>query len=246
MAGKIAHEKIDEHGNADKEHHNADARDEPQRRHRQRRHALPREREHLAQRVLALAGKALAALVVYDRARIADKRHEPAQEQVHFFVLRERVERAAAHEPVVGVVIHHVRAECAQQTVIALRTGALERRVLLTAGAHAVDDVIPVPKGREHGVDGIDIVLQVGVHGDDAVGAIAQRHQSAQQRVLVAAVAREPDAGKDRVLRVQVGDDLPRLVPRTVVDHADAAQRADRPGGAQSGEFFAQAARRLR
>lgn len=105
------------------------------------------------------------------------------------------------------MVIDHVRAERAQQTVIPLRAGALERRVLLPAGAHAIDDVIPVQKGREHGIDGIDIVLQVGVHGDDAVGAIAQRHQSAQQRVLVAAVAREPDAGKDRVLRVQVGDD---------------------------------------
>ena len=144
------------------------------------------------------------------------------------------------------MVIHHVRAERAQQAVIPLRGGALEGRVLFPARAHAVDDIIPVLKGCEHGVDGINVVLQVGVHGDDAVGAVPQRHQAAQQRVLVAAVARQADTGKDRVARVQVGNELPGGVLRAVVDEADAAHGADRPGGAQGGEFLPQAARRLR
>ena len=144
------------------------------------------------------------------------------------------------------MIIHHVRAERAQQAVIPLRGSALEGRVLLPAGAHAVDDIIPVLKGREHGVDGINVVLQIGIHGDDAVGAIAQRHQTAQQRILVTAIAREADAGKDRILRVQTGNELPGGVLRTVVDKADAAHGADRPGGAQDGEFLPQAACCLR
>ena len=241
----MTHEKIDEHGDADQKHHGADARDEPQRRDRQRRHALPRKREHLAQRVLAFAREALAALVIHDCARVAHERHEPAQEQIDFFILRECVERAAAHEPVVGVIIHHVRAERTQQAVIPLRGGALEGRVLLPAGAHAVDNIIAAGKGREHGVDGINVVLQIGVHGNDAVGAIPQRHQAAQQRVLVAAVARQADTGKGRIARMQVGNELPGGILRAVVDEADAAHGADRPGGAQGGEFLPQAARRL-
>ena len=144
------------------------------------------------------------------------------------------------------MIIHHVRAERAQQAVIPLRGGALEGRVLFPARAHTVNDVIPVLKGCEHGVDGINVVLQIGVHGDDAVGTVAQRHQAAQQRVLVAAVARQADTGKDRVARVQVGNKLPGGVLRAVVDEADAAHGADRPSGAQGGEFLPQAARRLR
>ena len=144
------------------------------------------------------------------------------------------------------MVIHHVRAERAQQAVIPLRSGALKGGVLLPARAYAVDDVIAVLKGREHGVDGVNVVLQVGVHGNNAVGAIPQRHQTAQQRVLMAAVARQADAGKDRIARVQAGNELPGGVLRAVVDEADAAQGADRSGSAQGGEFLPQAARRLR
>ena len=77
----------------------------------------------------------------------------------------------------------------------------------------------------QHLVDGIHIVLQVGIHGDHAVGAVAESQKTAQQRVLVTAVARELQTGKCVVFAVERFNERPSVVRGAVVYEADAALR---------------------
>ena len=95
----------------------------------ERRDALERKGQHLAEGVLARTGEPLRPRVVDDAARIADEPYQTAQKQVHFIELRPRVKRTPAHETVIGMVEQNVGAELLHDLVIALRERALEKRI---------------------------------------------------------------------------------------------------------------------
>ena len=118
--------------------------------HRQARDAVDGERHHLGERVVGLARHALVALVVDGRAPEAHERHHAAQEQVDLAEPRERLQGVLRHEAVVGVVVDALHAHGPQQAVEALGGGALEGRVGLAGGAHAVDHVAAVEVGVDH------------------------------------------------------------------------------------------------
>ena len=61
------------------------------------------------------------------------------------------------------------------------------------------------------------------------------------ERVLVALVVGELEAGKERVALVQLGDELPGRVAAAVVHKEDAALRGDGPGGDHAAQLCLEA-----
>ena len=168
-------------------------------------------------------------LIEHVIAAVADERHHAAQEQVHLAVFGQRVERAAAHEPVVRVVVHEFHAQQLHEAVKPLRRGALEERVRFAAAAHAVDDVAAFEEFlhelRQHG----DVVLQIGVQADGAVRARAGFHEPGEQGVLMAAVVRQLQPAHKRVFARKRLDETPRAVAAAVVHKEHAAFFAGQP-----------------
>ena len=103
------------------------------------------------------------ALVGNDRRAKADQRHNAAQKQVDLVVLGERVERAAAHQAVIGVVFHNFHAHPTQKPVVSDRRRPLENRVRFAGRTHAVNDVAACLVLRDEPVDRVHIILQIGV-----------------------------------------------------------------------------------
>ena len=121
------------------------------------------------------------------------------------------------------------------------RRGALEEGILLAGGADTVDHLIALQVAVHHLVNGIDIVLKVGVHGDGGVALALDRHESRHEGVLMALVAGEADAAEDGVGLMQVADHLPGAVLGAVVDENDLAVGVDLARAHESGIFFPQA-----
>ena len=71
---------------------------------------VKRQGEHFFQRVMRLPGGAFAALVVHAGALESHKRHHSAQEDVYLPEFCQLLERAAAYQPVIRMVVHDLRA----------------------------------------------------------------------------------------------------------------------------------------
>ena len=77
--------------------------------------------------------------------------------------LGERVERAAAHQAVIGVVFHNFDAHPAQKPVVSDRRRPLEDRICFAGRTHAINDVAACLVLRDEPVDRVHVVLQIGV-----------------------------------------------------------------------------------
>ena len=233
-------QRVEQAENAQNRDQNAEVRDQLQRLYAERGDAVERERDHLFQRVFRFAREALAAVVIDVVAPEADQRNDAAQEEVDLLVRGKALERASAHQPVVRVVEHDVDAEQPQELVVALGRRALEEGVLVALVAHAVDDVAALHVFLHEAVDGVDVVLQVGVHADRAVAQRHGGHQPGEQRVLVAAVVRELHAVHVGDRGAVLGNERPGLVAAAVVHVEDAALAVDLPGADHRVQLFGQ------
>ena len=144
------------------------------------------------------------------------------------------------------MVVDRLRSHLVHQPVKALRGKALEEGIRLTAAPDAVYHVEPLVVFCDHLVDRVDIVLQVRVHGDHHVRIASNRHKAGQKRVLVPAVSGQVDAGKQRILFVELFDDAPGSVRGAVIDKDHPAGTADPAAAHQRVHLFLKAARRLR
>ena len=178
---------------------------------------------------MAFARNALVALVRDAGGLEPDQRNHPAQIQVYFTEFRQFLQGTAGNQAIIRVIKHNLRAHCAEQLVEAFRREALEERVGITLGAHAVDDFAAVKVRIHHRVHGVDIVLPVAVDADGDVAAVFRLHQPCPDRPLVPSVAALRNALEARVFRGQRRDNLPRLVLAAVVDEQNAALVADFP-----------------
>ena len=189
----IAHQSRDDRPDnadeADDRYRDAEQRDQSNGLHGKARDAVHRKRDHLTQRVVALARHALVALVIDARRIEPDQRHHAAQKQVHFLELRKGVEHLVAEQAVIGMVVHRFGAHAGKKLVERLGAAALERGIGLAARADAVDHLGACAVGLDHLVHGVDVVLAVAVDADGYVALPAHFHQTREQRILVAAVA---------------------------------------------------------
>lgn len=76
----------------------------------------------------------------------------------------------------------------------------------------------------EHAVEGVDVILQIGIHTCGNVAALFEGgHETRQKCVLVTAVMGKPDAMEKRgIITVETFNDLPGMVLGPVVDKQDA------------------------
>ena len=125
------------------------------------------------------------------------------------------------------MVEHHVCAHHLHDLIKALGGELLEKGIRFPGIPHAVDHVISGIVLVHHLVNGIDIVLEVGIQGNCHVAVILHCHQAAQQRILVSPVPGQAHALVNGILLVQRLDDLPGAVLRAVVDKDDAALLRD-------------------
>ena len=190
---------------------------ELQRQVRERGDRVEREAQHLAQRVLRLAGVAGVALVVDGRLREADPDGHAAQEAVALAHRQQRVQRAAVEQPEVARVGLEVDLrELAEEPVEPRRGGELEGGLALALLAHHVDDVGALAPLGDHVGDQLGRVLQVGVdHRDGVADGVLE---AGGQRRLVAEVAREVHDAHARVGGGEPVEDLGRAVGAAVVD----------------------------
>ena len=123
------------------------------------------------------------------------------------------------------MIEHDIRAEPTHGAVECLRSKTLEKGIRSAVFAHTVDNVRPCCMFFEHGVNRVDVVLQVGVHADRHICMREHGHQSRKQGVLMSLIVREVDPGKDRTPHRALHDQLPCAVTAAVVDKSDAAPR---------------------
>lgn len=97
-------------------------------------------------------------------------------------------------------------------------THALEHGVGLAAHLHAVDDVVAFGEVVDHLRDGLEIILKVGINGDDGIGMVFHRHHAGHDSILVTDVVGKIDAAHERILLLQLADDVPCMVTASIVD----------------------------
>ena len=219
MPQQLADQAVQQHGDAHQKHQRPHREDQPNGLHREGRNAVHGKGDHLLQRILRLPRKALPAGVGHGVALEAHQRDNAPQEKIHLAELLQRLHRPAAHQPIIRMVIHDIHAHGLHEPIKALRRHALEGRVRLALGAHAVHHLAPAAVFFQHCVHGVDVVLQVRVHGNNHVRVLRRLGQPRQQRILVPAVAAQLHAGKHgRVLLMQPRNDLPCAILGTVID----------------------------
>ena len=141
LADQRVDQRPDAADEADERHQDAEAGDESEGFHRQAGEAVHGQGDHLFQRIVALPRQTLVAGVLHRGALKAHQRDHAPEEQVHLVEVGKLLEHSGTDEPVIGVVIHHLRAHGGQKLIKALGGEALEKGVGLPAGAHAVDHI---------------------------------------------------------------------------------------------------------
>ena len=136
------------------------------------------------------------------------------------------------------MIEHDIRAECAHGAVEGLCRKTFQKSVRSTVFAHAVDNIRPRRMLFEHGVNRVDIVLQIRIHADRHIRMRQYGHQSREQGILMSLVVREIDPGKDGTAFRALNDQLPCTVTAAVVDKGDAAPLAHPFRFDQLREFF--------
>ena len=117
---------------------------------------------------------------------------------------------------------------------------ALEPRIGFARAAHAVDDLTAFVIFFQKAVDGVDVILKVGIQGNDDIRLVLDGHKPGQERVLVAAVARKIHPVYQRVFPVVALDERPGIVLRAIVDVDDPAFLGDEAAAHQIVHFFRQ------
>ena len=125
------------------------------------------------------------------------------------------------------MVEHDVRAKGAHGTVEGLCSKALEKGVRGAVLAHAIDDVCTHCVLFQHGINRIDIILQVSIHTDRYIRIGAHGHETREQRILVPFIVCEIDPRKERAALRTAANEFPCTVTAAIVDEGDAALRID-------------------
>ena len=184
-------------------------------------------------------------VVIHVIAPIPDQGNDSPQKEIDLLIVAQRLEGAAAHQPVIRVVIHHVHSKHFHHFVKAARGGALEKAVGIPLVPDAVNDVAPFFEFGQEAVQGVDIVLQVRIQADRAVGLLLRRHQAGEQSVLMPPVMRELEARAQRVFLAEAADQLPSLVLAAVIHQQKPAVFIRVPRGDEGLHLLGQAADRL-
>ena len=87
------------------------------------------------------------------------QRHNATQIEDTLLVFCQFIERTAAHQAEIGMVVHNFHPKCPLQAVEHSRRGALEVAIHLTALTHAIHYVAPLAIVAEHLLKASDIVL---------------------------------------------------------------------------------------
>ena len=148
--------------------------------------------EHLAKRILALAGLALGTVII-DAGRLVTYQGDNAsKEEIALTEIAELDHGATTHQPVIGMVVYRLDAEDSHQLVKSKGSGAFEPRVGGAAATHAIDDVASVIGILVYHLgDNANIVLQIGIDRYHQVGEILGHGESCHKGVLMTHVAGE-------------------------------------------------------
>ena len=179
---------------------------------------------------MGLARHTRRTVVVHAAAAVAHQRYQPPQEQIDLRELCQPLHRPAAEQPVIGVVIHALRAQTGHQPVKELRRGALEQRIRFAAGAHAIHHIAAGFVFGQHGVHGMDVVLSVTVQADRHIRLRHRLKEPGQQGILVPPVAGKPHPAHRRLCLRHGADGLPGAVAAAVVHKQHTAVRRNAPG----------------
>ena len=214
---EVGGDRPDHAHKADEGYQTAEARDQPDRPGAHAGDAVKSESEHFGERVVALAGDPLVALIE-DRSTLeTDQREHSSQKEVHFPIVFKCAEDLCRDEPVIGVIVDDLCPHIIHQFIEALRRHPLEPGVRVPAGTYAVDELASVQVLAHHLVHGVDIVLAVTVDRDRDVAVLLGLHQAGEHSVLMPPVAALGNAQKVRVFPRKRLDDLPGPVPGAIV-----------------------------
>ena len=123
------------------------------------------------------------------------------------------------------MVVYRINSQSLHHLIKKLRSGALEKCVRLTLISDSVYYIVSFIVFVHHLVNGIDIILKIGIHGNDHIGIFLSDHKPCKQRVLMTAVPAQVYAVKQPVLIMQRLDYAPRGIPGAIVDKHHLAFR---------------------
>ena len=130
------------------------------------------------------------------------------------------------------MVVDGIGAHGGHQLIEGQGRRALEHGIGLALLTHTIHDVGTLEVTVDHLGDGVDIVLQVGIDGDDGVGLGLERLHACHQGVLVAGIVGQLHTTHLTALLLELTYQRPRRVLGTVVDIGhETAGRDLRLGG---------------
>ena len=139
------------------------------------------------------------ALVGDDIGLVADEGHDTAQKQVHLAEFRQSLQGPPAHETVIRMVEHDFHAHGLHDLVEALGCEFFKEGVGIPGASDAVYHIISLVVFLHHLVDDVHVILQIGVQRNGHIRFLFCRHKPSQQRVLMALIPGQLDAGIDGV-----------------------------------------------
>ena len=115
-------------------------------------------------------------LVFHDNRTEPDHGYDAAQEKIHFFILRQGVQRPAAHQPVISMIICQIHTHFSHKSIEKQRGIPLEKRISLTGAADAVNHLGSLFIFLHKPINRINIILKIGIHGNDSIGFLLCGH----------------------------------------------------------------------
>ena len=109
-------------------------------------------------------------------------------------------------------VLIHVNPQQLHNLVKAVCRTALEGIVCISCAAHTVHNVTALVAAVNHAVNGIDVILQVCIHGNDGIAFLANGHHACKQCILMSLVMGKLDASEQIICLVQRANQLPCFV----------------------------------
>ncbi len=187
---------------------------------------------------MAFPGKPFFSLIVHACTLKPDKRDHAPQKEIDLFKVGQFFQHSFTEQPVIGMIENNFRAEPFQAVIKTFRRNSFKSRIGLPFLPYSVYDLTAVIICVDHRVHGVDIILTVTVNADCNIRIPLRLHKSCPKSILVPSVPGKCKSCKTGIRLRQFRDDLPCVVPGTIVYKQDFARLADLPVPDQGTYFF--------
>ena len=121
------------------------------------------------------------------------------------------------------MIAHHLTAQQMHQAIKSIRRHLFEEAIRIPVVPDAIYNLTARLVFFQKLIQRLDVLLQIRVNGDSDIRMLPCCHHAGKNGALMPVIAGKTQAGKGRIRITQAVDELPGVIPASVIDEKDFA-----------------------